>query len=345
MRVLLISSKSEHARGGIATWTSWYLERCGAHDIECALVNIEMLGRRAEDGTAKRNLLAEIMRTKRIFSQVSKQLSSGAFDVAHLNTSCSKFGLFRDYISALMIQRKGIPLVIHYHCDIPNYVKSPLSRWALKKLAGFSKNNFVLCENSRRYLKEQFGLESVKIPNFIMESLIISEPKVITPKLQRVFFVGHVEAAKGVAEIFELARRFPELIFELVGEVRAQVATWEKPDNVLLPGGMSHAQVIERLDAADIFLFPSHSEGFSVALMEAMARGIPAIATDVGANADMLADGCGIVVQKGDVDAMEQAIRQMYDPDTRKEISCRAVEKVRTHFTTDAVIALMKSMY
>ncbi len=325
-------------------WTERYLSRCEAHGIDCTLVNTEIVGKRAQQGTAKRSIADEIVRTRRIFKDLKTALK-GQYDAAHLNTSCGTYGLFRDYLAARYIKKKGIPLVTHYHCDIPYWIHNPVSRTVLSKLAKLSDRNLVLCENSRRYLEEQFGVESVKVPNFIEDTLVRSTPKDIKENLQHIFFVGRVEEAKGAAEMYKLAKRFPELTFELVGEVSARVATWEKPDNVLLPGGMSHEQVVARLDEADLFLFPSHSEGFSVALMEAMARGIPAIATDVGANGDMLADGCGVVVPKSDVDAMEQAIRSLYDPDKRKEISCQAVEKVRTSYATDAVLSLLKSMY
>ena len=74
-----------------------------------------------------------------------------------------------------------------------------------------------------------------------------------------------------------------------------------------------------------------------MALMEAMARGLPCIATAVGANADMLSDGCGIVVEPYDVDAMVDAVRQLRDPTLRQALSRKAVDKVRTEYTEDNV--------
>ena len=344
MKLLLISVKSQISRGGIAVWTDRFLSRCAGHGIDCTLVNTEIVGKRAVQGTAHRSIVDEIIRTRRIFKDLKKALKEH-HDAAHLNTSCGTFGLFRDYLIARKITSKGIPLVTHYHCDIPYWIHNPVSRAVLGKLATLSHQNLVLCENSRRYLQEQFGIESGKVPNFLEDTLIQKETKRTKENPERIFFVGRVEEAKGAAEMYALAKRFPKLCFVLVGEISQQVAQWEKPENILLLGGMPHSQVIEQLDQADIFLFPSHSEGFSVALMEAMARGIPCIATDVGANADMLADGCGIVVAKGDVDAMEQAIAQLQDAQLRSEMSCRAVNKVRTYYTTDAVMLRIKSMY
>ena len=346
MRVLLVSVKNEAAHGGIAVWTESYLKGCADRGIDADIVNIQMQGKRAVDGTAKRNLLDELRRTKDIFGQLCGCLKyPESYDVAHLNTSCGTFGLIRDMMIAQRIVRKGIPLVTHYHCDISNCIGNALSHRCLGKLAKLSRHNLVLNEKSRRYLEEQFSLNGVKIPNFIEQSLVLKTEKTVREKLGRVFFVGRIEPQKGAAEIYELARRFPELTFSLAGEVREEVAQWDKPENVMLLGGMPHEQVIAQMDQSDVFLFPSHSEGFSMALMEAMARGLPAVATEVGAAADMLANGCGIVVPKGDVEAMDQALKNLQDAKLRQSISGAAVSKVRQCYTTDAVVKLLVSVY
>ena len=344
MKILLISVQSTVSRGGIAVWTDRFLSKCADHNIECTLVNTEIVGKRATQSSAKRNITDEFVRTRRILKDLKQALKQD-FDAAHLNTSCGNFGLFRDYLIARQIKKKGIPLITHYHCDIPYWIHNKLNRKCLEKWASTSDKNLVLCENSKRYLQKQFGIDSVKVPNFIEETVILDMPKAISQTAQKVFFVGRVSEAKGATEMYELANRFPELTFELVGNVSPSVAAWDKPENVQLLGGFPHDQVMQRLDAADIFLFPSHSEGFSVALLESMARGVPAIATDVGAAADMLADGCGIVVEKQNVDAMAMALRALDKTETREGISRRAVNKCREQYTIDAVIDLIKKQY
>ena len=346
MKVLLVSVKSEVSHGGIAVWTKSYLEGCDLSGIAVDLVNVEMRGQRAADGTAKRNLLDEVRRTNSILKQLRVFLKkTDCYTVAHLNTSCGSFGLLRDYIVAKRIVSKGIPLVTHYHCDIPRAIRSERNKRYLGKLVRISKDNLVLCEGSRLYLEKEFGCSAEKIPNFVDDALILREGRTVSENLERAFFVGRVGPQKGVAEIYELARRFPDLTFILVGEVSRDVLQWEKPGNVQLLGGMSHEQVIEQIDRADVFIFPSHSEGFSVALLESMARGLPAVATDVGAAADMLADGCGLVVKKGDVDAMERAMREVQSPVCRQEISQKAIRKVRECYTREAVIQRLVRLY
>ena len=339
MNVLLISPKMSVSVGGIATWTEHYLAKCNQYDLNCTLIN-------TEKGTEKTFAgWSEIARTRRILNDLHQSLSNQKLDIAHLNTSCGPFGLFRDYIVAQRIHKYGIPVVTHYRCDIPFWIKNPLKRYVLKKLARLSCLNFVLCENSHSYLK-QFNIDSIKVPNCVDPYVVADKPKNINDTCTRIFFVGRVSTDKGATEIYELARRFPEKQFALAGSVVSPINTWKQPANVQLLGHLTSSSIMQQLDQSDLFLFPSHTEGFSIALIEAMARGVPCLAFDsVGANSDMLADNCGVTVPFKDVDAMEQAIRELEDPAKRKTISENAIAKVRSQYTTDAVLSLFKKLY
>lgn len=346
MKLLLISVKSEKAHGGIAVWTERFISACNERGIDCDVVNTEAVGERLKTGNASRSLKDELVRTKRILKDLKKSLEkSDEYAAVHLNTSCGPFGLVRDYLMARKIKKKKLRLVVHFHCDIPYWIRKSFSFKYLGKLVKLSDERLVLCENSRAYLEKNFGVQSVMMPNFIDSSMLAAEEKQVGDQLTCVLFVGGVMKSKGAEEIYTLARKFPNMTFELIGAVSAAVAEWDKPENVILSGGMPHDKVIEKLDTADIFLFPSHSEGFSLALTEAMSRGLPCIATDVGANADMLEGGCGIVVNKGDVDAMEKAINALTSADLRREFSRSAKEKVKNTYTTEAVMQKLCAVY
>ena len=339
MEVLLISPHKVTPNGGIAVWTEHYLSTCTQYDLSCTLIN-------TEKGTEKTfGGWSEIHRTRRILNDLKRSLHKQKFDIAHLNTSCGPFGLYRDYIIARLIHKKGIPVVTHYRCDIPFWINNPLKRWALKKLAKLSCMNFVLCENSRSYLN-QLHIDSIKVPNCIDSRVVIDKPKKISETLTHICFVGRVSILKGAKEIYELALRFPEKTFSLAGDIVPPVDTWEKPPNVQLLGRLSPDKIVNLLDQSDLFLFPSYTEGFSIALVETMARGVPCLAFDsVGANGDMLADNCGVTVPFKDMEALERAIRRLEEPAVRKQISENAVAKVCNHYTTDAVLALFKRLY
>lgn len=340
MNVLLITTLKNPAVGGIAVWTKHYLSRCIHHKLFCTVINTEKNTKKPFDGFAN-----ELLRTKRIITDLRHTLKMHRYDIAHLNTSCGPLGLFRDYLIATILYKEGIPVVTHYHCDIPHWITTSLKRYILKKLSKTSCLNLVLCESSRIYL-QNLNIDSIKVPNFIEESVIANHPKEIRDICSRIFFVGRVSESKGAREIYELARRFPDKLFALAGGLVSPVDTWKKPANVQLMGRLTSDNIIRLLDQSDLFLFPSHSEGFSLALMEAMARGVPCVAFDsVGANEDMLSDDCGVTVPYKDVDAMEQAIRDLEDPTKRKIISKNAIAKVRNQYTTDTVLSSLNELY
>lgn len=345
MKLLLISVQSTVSRGGIATWTARFLASCESHGISCTLVNTELVGKRRGQGTARRNLLDEATRTRRIFRDLSRSLGSDCYEAAHLNTSCGTFGLFRDYMIAKRIKKKGLRLITHFHCDIPYWIHNSVSRRVLGKLVALSDVRLVLCENSRLYLEKTFGVTSYKVPNFLDETLVRDGERPISDTLSTAFFVGRVEEAKGARELYDLATRFPQMTFRLVGDVSDTVAMWEKPNNIVFVGLLPHSEVLAEMDRADVFVFPTHSEGFSLALTEAMARGLPSVATDAGANADMLADGCGMITDVGDVDAMVAATKALADVNVRKEMSRRATKKVREQYATDVILEQFKRYY
>lgn len=345
MKVLLVSVKSDVSRGGIAVWTKQYMEHCEKHGMECFLVNTEAVGLRAVQGTARRRLSDEFSRTIRIFRDLSQQIRSNSMDAAHLNTSCGNFGLFRDYLIARRIKKAGIPLVVHYHCDIPFWIRNSFSRICLGALVRTSDENLVLCTNSQEYLNAQFGIHAKKIPNFIDDSVVIKTPPIINEQIKRIFFSGRVSIIKGAVEIFETAKQFPKITFELAGEVTQEVEALQKPDNVNLLGMIPHTEIISRLSSADLFLLPSHSEGFSLSLLESMARGVPAIASNVGANADMLSDHCGIVIKCGDMNAISDAIDALASQEIRQDISKHTIQKVKRQYTVDTVLNTLKSIY
>lgn len=81
---------------------------------------------------------------------------------------------------------------------------------------------------------------------------------------------------------------------------------------------------VERyLAAADIFVLSSRAEGFSNALLEAMAAGLACVATDVGGNAEALGEGAGVVVAAEDAEALGRALGDLLDDEAKRETFAR----------------------
>lgn len=148
------------------------------------------------------------------------------------------------------------------------------------------------------------------------------------------FVAGHVgalvDAQKGQLMIIELARRLrercPAVLFVLVGsgadEARLRAAA-AGLDNLRFVGQVDN--VADYLAAFDLFLYPSRHEGLGSVLLDAMAQGLPVLASDAGGIPEIVTDGVnGLLFPAGDVGALESAFLRLYqDPALREELSQR----------------------
>ena len=103
-------------------------------------------------------------------------------------------------------------------------------------------------------------------------------------------------------------------------------------------GGVANLR--KYLSTADIFVLPSRSEGFSNAIVEAMAASLPVVATNVGGNAEAVTDGVsGLIVPPEDPAALAAAImRLLSDPGKAQEMGAAGKKLASEKFTTDAMM-------
>jgi glycosyltransferase involved in cell wall biosynthesis len=100
------------------------------------------------------------------------------------------------------------------------------------------------------------------------------------------------------------------------------------------------------LAASDCFVFPTWHENLSNALLEAMAYGLPAIATDVGGNTEVLAEGGGILVPPHDPHGLAEAIGSLIDePELLRSLGRRARATIEAHYTVDIMVAGWENAY
>lgn len=342
MKILMLAPLPPPS-GGIASWTVRYKEYCQVHGIELRLVNIATIGERANSETMKKNILTEIKRMRRIIRDFKNELKSEP-DIVHINSSCSPTGIFRDAICAYIVHNQ-VPIVLHCHCNIEDQITGKnISIKALQYLIRKSNKVIVLNKFSQRYVDAVKKGGTIIIPNFVDKEMVVGKHN-INKNISTVVYAGHVERAKGVTQIVEAARLSPEIKFILVGAIREDLSKINMPPNVQCTGRMDLKHVKKYLEMADVFLFPSLSEGFSNALLEAMAVGLPVIATDVGANADMIEQGGGIILSENTGNEIHMAINHMQDYHIRKTMSDWNIKKVMDFYVSDKVMNEYMDLY
>lgn len=129
------------------------------------------------------------------------------------------------------------------------------------------------------------------------------------------------------------------------GKLREQAANLKIADNVLFLG--SRSDVPDLLCGADVSVLSSHEEGFSNAVLESMAAGLPVIATDVGGNPEANINGeTGFIVPPRDPKAMSEAIlRLAADGALRTRMGMRAAVRAEMNFSLDACVSRYEDLY
>ena len=110
-------------------------------------------------------------------------------------------------------------------------------------------------------------------------------------------------------------------------------------------GGVKNLR--EHLSIADVFVLPSRSEGFSNAIVEAMAASLPVVATNVGGNAEAVQDGVsGVIVPPENPDALAAAIvRLLSDSAKAKQMGAEGKRLAAEKFTTEAMMTQITGAY
>ena len=106
-------------------------------------------------------------------------------------------------------------------------------------------------------------------------------------------------------------------------------------------------EVADVLAASDLFVLPSFSEGIPLALLEAMAAGLPVVATAVPGTTDVVSDpSLGLLVPSHDVAALAQGIARLLDnPDEARAMALAGQAHVRRHFDLAALVNATAALY
>lgn len=169
---------------------------------------------------------------------------------------------------------------------------------------------------------------------------------------------GNIRPVKGhdvfIRAAAEIIQKFPNVHFSIAGEVleptyfaelQGLVRDLNLSANFHFAGGVSNLR--EHLAGADIFVLPSRSEGFSNAIVEAMAAGLPVVATNVGGNAEAVENEVsGFIVPAEDPQALADAVLQLLCDPARAKLMGEAGKKlVADKFTTEAMMQRITTVY
>lgn len=156
------------------------------------------------------------------------------------------------------------------------------------------------------------------------------------------------ERYKGHDELIEcwpqVRARLPNARLFVVGRgddverLRTKASSAGLGDAVVFTGFLRDGAMRELLTRCNVFAMPSRGEGFGLAYLEAMRRGLPCIGSDADAAAEVIADGeTGCIVPAGDLAALASTIAELLaDPSRARALGARGRERERAVFSFDA---------
>lgn len=182
-------------------------------------------------------------------------------------------------------------------------------------------------------------------------------PSRIDGRVRNILCVGRVCPSKGQAVLVEAAKilRRKNLDFHLLmlggGEdletIRTLVARDGLTEVVHVEGPVGHERVREELARAAIFVLPSFAEGIPVALMEAMAAGVPAVSTRIAGIPELIEDGRdGFLVDASDVDGLAAVLEKLLlGKIDRESLRANAAAKIRSQYDVEENTRLLGALF
>lgn len=184
----------------------------------------------------------------------------------------------------------------------------------------------------------------IEIPAAIEEEWMNDANRDVSPR-RRFVFVGRYERRKGIEELSSVLKTLLEkedFTFSFVGPIPVQEQI--QHPNVSYHGVVSDkAKIQEILGKSDVLVCPSYAEGMPNVIIEGMANGCAAIATDVGAVSLLVNDQNGWLIEPGNTDALYQAMKGAIDSSseemTKKKIA--AYRHIRENFLWTRVAGIV----
>lgn len=266
-----------------------------------------------------------------------------------------------DLWGGFIAKLSGCPVLVSSRRDM-GILRSAKHKWAYRLAAPLFDEVQTVSEQVRQFCIQQDRLDASKVKTIY--NGVAADRRPNPEKVRRlhamlnieqdshvITTLGHVRHIKG-CDIFiraaaEVCRLYPKSLFLIAGEnhdpqhyaeLRRLVQTLGLANNVRLLGSVE--DVVELLSLSHVFCLPSRSEGLSNALLEAMAVGLPCIATRVGGNPELIEHGRnGYLVPAEDPGEMAQAITDLLrSPERALQMGRESRILVQQRFTEQAMM-------
>ncbi len=359
--------------GGIALYVKRILESSLAKSFPLYLHNTAISPKvRTYDASTERGFRQAFKQKNvyRIFGHVfldffrfMKQLIRHNIAAVHIHT-CSFWGYYRSVVYLLIAKIHGVKVILHLHNAIDTFYFEEsgfLTRVVIKASLKLADVNVALSPKLAEIVRNISGHEQnvdyietgIPLDPFNGQLGKNSSPK---NKTIHVLTIGKLGKNKGTFDILHAIPRIvgdcQNICFHFIGHgdrdrIRQSSDGTKILDYCDFTGPIGDKEKMRWLRNSDIFILPSYAEGHPAVILEAMAVGLPVIATRVGAVPEVIVEGeNGFTIEVGDVDALaDRVIRLAGDRALRLQMGKNNVRKVQEKYGIDTVFDKIGNIY
>lgn len=250
-----------------------------------------------------------------LFKYISILLFNRNVKIIHLHIA-EKGSFFRKAILCLIAKAFNKKVILHLHGaefnifynKVPEIIKKFITiTFDLADLV------IVLSSSWEKDISEKTSNSDIII---LDNPIVIKDMKNTSNEIVNILFMGRLGKRKGTYDIIEAAKyiQSPNVKINLygdgdVGEFKKLVVDNNLQNKVFVNGWISGSEKENVFKCADVLLLPSYNEGLPIAILEALACGIPVISTPVGGIPEAVKDGInGFLIQPGDFKALAEKI-------------------------------------
>ena len=258
--------------------------------------------------------------------------------------------------------RLDVPIVAHHHHLDP----SPLNDQLERRIVDAVDRLVVGSEFARRQLAAELGARTdhVAVVPYGVDARFAPRPPRADLRARYelgtgpvALFLGGLKPRKNLPTLLEtwaaVTARHPDARLliagggPLLGSLRALAESRRLGGSVRFTGYVPEAEKADHFNLADVFVFPSAMEGFGLAVAEAMASGLPVVASDRGAIPELLADGeGGFLCDPARPELLGDRLQRLLaDAPLRAKLGAANAERIERHFRWERCVAATRRVY